>query len=43
MSSIQAKSKEEKVDVFIKVADEDGNGKLSYEEVQSLCRITLER
>jgi len=33
MSIVRAKTISEKVDLFIKVADEDGNGSLSWEEI----------
>jgi Ca2+-binding EF-hand superfamily protein len=41
MSIIQAKTISEKVDLFIKVADEDGNGKLSWDEINHLCKTSL--
>lgn len=34
---------EEKIDLFIKVADADENGLLSFDEVQNLCRQSLSR
>jgi hypothetical protein len=43
MSIIRAKTICEKVDLFIKVADEDGNGSLSWSEIIKLCRISLVR
>ena len=42
MPIIRAKSICEKVDLFIKVAEEDGNGKLSWNEVIGLCNKSLE-
>lgn len=36
MSSVQAKTKEERIDLFIKIADIDKNGKLSFPEVLKL-------
>jgi Ca2+-binding EF-hand superfamily protein len=43
MSIIRAKTICEKVDLFIKVADEDGNGLLSWNEIIKLCKISLMR
>jgi len=43
MSIIRAKTICEKVDLFIKVADEDGNGSLSWAEIIKLCRVSLSR
>ena len=43
MGIIKAKTLHEKIDLFIKIADEDGNGNLSKEEIMNLCRICLEK
>ena len=41
MIAIRAKTLDEKIDLFINVADEDGNGLLSYDEVYSLSMVCL--
>lgn len=43
MKAIRAKSLKEKIDLFIRIADEDGNGRLSQEEISGLCIIALRR
>ncbi|CAK69135.1 unnamed protein product (macronuclear) [Paramecium tetraurelia] len=43
MSSVQAKTKEERIDLFIKIADMDRNGKLSYPEVSKLSHQTMSK
>jgi len=43
MGIIKAKTLHEKINLFIKIADEDGNGSLSKEEILNLCRICLEK
>ena len=43
MAAIRAKTLKEKIDLFIKIADEDGNGRLSWEEISHLCMLTLKR
>jgi len=43
MSAIRAKTLKEKIDLFIKIADEDGNCRLSRQEISNLCMIALKR
>ena len=43
MEIIKAKTQDEKIDLFIKIADEDGNGSLSKDEVLHLCKICLSK
>lgn len=43
MGIIKAKTLDEKINLFIKIADEDGNGTLSKEEIYSLCSICLSK
>ena len=43
MVSIRAKTLSEKINLFIKIADEDGNGKLSWDEIYELSKICLKR
>ena len=43
MGIIKAKTQDEKIDLFIKIADEDGNGNLSREEIFNLCTICLSK
>ncbi|KAM3144635.1 hypothetical protein pb186bvf_003242 [Paramecium bursaria] len=43
MSSIQAKTKEERIDLFIKIADLDRNGGLSFHEVNMLSNQVLQQ
>lgn len=43
MEIIKAKTLKEKIDLFIKIADDDGNGQLSKKEIHDLCRICLEK
>lgn len=39
--SIRAKTLSEKINLFIKIADEDGNGRLSWSEIYELAKICL--
>lgn len=41
MEIIKAKTIREKIDLFIKIADDDGNGQLSKKEIFDLCKICL--
>lgn len=41
MEIIKAKTLREKIDLFIKIADDDGNGQLSKKEIFDLCKICL--
>lgn len=41
MTVIKAKTLSDKINLFIKVADEDGNGFLSFDEVKALTTICL--
>lgn len=41
MEIIKAKTIREKIDLFIKIADDDGNGQLSKQEIFDLCKICL--
>ena len=41
MEIIKAKTLKEKIDLFIKIADDDGNGQLSQKEIFDLCKICL--
>ena len=43
MEIIKAKTLKEKIDLFIKIADDDGNGQLSKKEIFDLCKICLEK
>lgn len=43
MVIIRAKTLKEKIDLFIKIADEDGNGMLSKDEILKLCKICLSK
>lgn len=43
MVVIKAKSLGDRVDLFIKIADKDGNGLLSQSEVYNLTKICLSR
>lgn len=43
MEIIKAKTLREKIDLFIKIADDDGNGQLSKKEIFELCKICLEK
>lgn len=43
MVSIRAKTLNEKINLFIKIADLDGNGMLSWDEIYDLARICLSR
>lgn len=43
MVSIRAKTLSEKINLFIKIADEDGNGSLSWEEINELAKICLSK
>ncbi len=43
MVTMRAKTLHEKIDLFIKVADLNGNGKLSRDEIYSLCKICLSK
>ena len=37
MSTIQATTREEKMELFFSIADADGNGNLSLDEIKTLC------
>ena len=41
ISKFKTKSLDEKIDRFFKIIDEDGNGKLSYEEISNLVFTSL--
>ena len=41
MEVIKAKTLKEKIDLFIKIADDDGNGQLSKKEIFDLCKTCL--
>lgn len=41
--SIRAKTLSEKINLFIKIADEDGNGSLSWDEIYDLAKICLSK
>lgn len=43
MMTIRAKTLKDKIDLFIKLADQDGNNSLSWDEVYSLAKICLSR
>lgn len=43
MMTIHAKSLKDKLDLFIKLADQDGNGFLNEREVFDLCKVCLIR
>jgi Ca2+-binding EF-hand superfamily protein len=43
MKTLQAKTLKEKIDLFFDVIDEDGNGKLSYEEIFRICKLVLKQ
>jgi Ca2+-binding EF-hand superfamily protein len=43
MVSIRAKTVSEKINLFIKIADENGDGKLSWDEIYSLSKICLSK
>ena len=43
MVCIKAKTLVERVNLFIKIADKDGNGQLSRDEVYNLAHICLGR
>ena len=43
MGIIKAKTQDEKIDLFIKIADDDMNGKLSREEIYNLCTVCLSK
>lgn len=43
MQMIKAKTLADKIGLFIKLADEDGNGELSIQEVRHFCRACLSR
>jgi len=43
MVIIRAKSLTEKINLFIKIADEDGNGMLSENEIYDLSKICLSK
>jgi len=43
MVVIRAKTMKDKIDLFIKIADEDGNGNLSQEEIFKLAKICLKK
>ena len=41
MRSMQVKTKKDRTDLFVKIADSDGNGMLSFEEILMLCQSCL--
>lgn len=43
MVSIRAKTVSEKINLFIRIADQDGNGMLSWDEIYELSHICLNR
>lgn len=43
MVAIRAKTLMDRVNLFIKIADKDGNKALSYEEVNNLTKICLNK
>lgn len=42
MKSLRAKNSSEKIDLFFKLIDWNGNGRISWEEVQMFCLKSLE-
>lgn len=43
VKAIQAKQLDQKVDLFFKIIDQDGNGQLSYDEVYEICSSSFQR
>ncbi|CAD8191873.1 unnamed protein product [Paramecium pentaurelia] len=43
MSSVQAKTRDQRIDLFIKIADSNKDGQLSYQEVVKLSQQTLQK
>jgi hypothetical protein len=43
MVVIRAKTLKDKINLFIRIADEDGNGLLSYEEIFNLAKVCLSK
>jgi len=43
LGTMKAKNVEDKINLFFKMIDEDGNGKLSWDEVYDLCYSALEK
>ncbi|CAK70650.1 unnamed protein product (macronuclear) [Paramecium tetraurelia] len=43
MSSVQAKTRDQRIDLFIKIADSNKDGQLSYQEVVRLSQQTLQK
>ena len=43
MVSIRAKTVSEKINLFIRIADKDGNGMLSWDEINELTHNCLNR
>lgn len=43
MVIIRAKSLSEKINLFIKIADQNGDGSLDWTEIKSLAKMCLER
>jgi len=41
MNIVRAKTKNDKLNLFMKLADSDGNGLLNYEEIHYLAKISL--
>jgi Ca2+-binding EF-hand superfamily protein len=41
MKQIQTENLNEKIDLFFKIIDTDGNGMLSYDEVGEICEMSL--
>lgn len=41
MRSMQVKTKKDRIDLFVKIADSDGNGLLSFDEILLLCQSCL--
>ncbi len=43
MSVIKSENISEKIDLFFRIIDTDGNGELSWNEVYNLCIMSLKR
>ena len=43
MKAIQARNLDQKIDLFFKIIDEDGNGSLSYDEIFKICASSFQR
>ena len=42
MQVVCSQSSEEKVDLFLRMVDDDGGGSFSYEEIKEICLLTFE-